>query len=265
MIENHPYVFFSYAHKNADVTLPCMDALRKSGVNLWYDDGIEAGSEWPEFIAQKVVDCNKFVLFVSNAYLDSQNCKRELNFAISRKKEILSIFIEEVSLSPGMEMQLGSYQAVYLNRFPSRESFFISLCKEPFFDSCRLSVAEEQTPQPVEKIPDEKKDFRTEGKKKGEKYKLFVNRYIKSRAVHKKSRILAALLAFFLGILGVHKFYLGQWFLGILYLVFLLIGCATVSFVIMIPVICPIIEMVLFLVSKKDKLKKRYGCDFKWL
>ena len=89
---DNSYVFISYAHRDSEAVLPCVQTMKQDGIHLWYDEGIEAGSEWPEFIAQKVIGCSKFVLFVSQAYLESQNCKRELNFAISRKKEILSVF-----------------------------------------------------------------------------------------------------------------------------------------------------------------------------
>jgi len=140
-----PYVFISYAHADGTVVIPGVMAMKNSNIELWYDEGIEAGSEWPEFIAQKVVACDKFVLFVSRAYLESQNCKRELNFAISRKKDILSIFIEDVELSPGMEMQLGTYQAIYRNRFADDLSFYDSLCREHFFDFCRKSSAKEES------------------------------------------------------------------------------------------------------------------------
>ena len=93
------YVFVSYAHKDSDIILPCVEAMKKSGINLWYDEGIQAGSEWPEYIAEKVASCSKFILFISKAYLESQNCKRELNFAISRKKDILSVFIGSIKFT----------------------------------------------------------------------------------------------------------------------------------------------------------------------
>ena len=134
------YVFISYAHADSKEVLPTIQAMESSNISLWYDNGIEAGSEWPEFIASKVMNCRKFVLFVSKAYLASQNCKRELNFAISRKKEILSIFLEEVELSPGMEMQLGTYQAIFRDRFTDNTTFAASLIKEPFFNDCRASA-----------------------------------------------------------------------------------------------------------------------------
>lgn len=155
MDNNRPYVFISYAHVNSDIVFPCIEAMKKEGVNLWFDEGIEAGSEWSEFIAQKVVECSKFVLFVSNAYLQSQNCKRELNFAISRKKDILSVFIEDAALSPGMEMQLGTYQALYRKRFDEDGQFCASLAQEHYFDGCRFEkpAGNEPAAQKSESIP----------------------------------------------------------------------------------------------------------------
>lgn len=136
---NNSYVFISYAHADRERVLLCLEAMEKSDINIWYDEGIAAGSEWPEYIAEKVALCTRFVLFVSNSYLESQNCKRELNFAISRNKEILTIYLENVNLTNGMEMQLGTYQAVFKNRFKSDFEFYTSLCGEAYFDVCRKS------------------------------------------------------------------------------------------------------------------------------
>lgn len=146
-MDNKPYVFISYAHLNSQQVLPCIQAMKRCGIQVWFDEGIAAGSEWPEYIAEKVVGCSKFVLFVSQAYLNSQNCKRELNFAISRKKEILSIFLEDVALSPGMEMQLGTYQSVYKSRFESTDAFHSFFEKEPFFYTCKVAATAAPQPQ----------------------------------------------------------------------------------------------------------------------
>ena len=72
-----PYIFISYAHANSDVVLPILNAMKADGISLWFDEGIVAGSEWPEYIAEKVVECHKFILFMSNAYAVSQNCKKQ--------------------------------------------------------------------------------------------------------------------------------------------------------------------------------------------
>lgn len=65
-----------------------------------------------------------------------------------------------------------------------------------------------------------------------------------------KSRIAAALLAFFLGGFGAHKFYLGQTGMGILYLLF----CWT-----FIPAIIALVEFILLLTMKDEVFNVRYG------
>lgn len=65
-----------------------------------------------------------------------------------------------------------------------------------------------------------------------------------------KSKVAAALLAFFLGGFGIHKFYLGQIGLGILYLVF----CWT-----FIPAIIAFIEFILLLTMSDETFNMKYG------
>jgi TM2 domain-containing membrane protein YozV len=65
-----------------------------------------------------------------------------------------------------------------------------------------------------------------------------------------KSRIAAALLAFFLGGFGVHKFYLGSVGLGLLYLLF---------FWTFIPSIVAFIEFIIFLTMSDEAFAQKYG------
>lgn len=65
-----------------------------------------------------------------------------------------------------------------------------------------------------------------------------------------KSKIAAALLAFFLGGFGVHKFYLGQIGQGILYLVF---------FWTFIPAIIAFIEFIILLTMSDETFNQKYG------
>ena len=233
MDKKSPFVFVSYAHRNCDAVMPAINEMQSQGITLWYDNGIAAGSEWPEFVAEKVVACDKFVLFVSKAYLESQNCKRELNFAISRKKEILSIFLEEVTLSPGMEMQLGSYQAIFRNRFPDHRKFCEAVSKEPFFDSCRGTS---QTPEnlfapQINELPVSKPDTQ----------------------LPIRNKKLAAVLAIVLGSFGVHKFYFRQYLFGLIYLAL----CWTY-----VPLVVSIVEGIMLLVQPDEVLERRYKCRF---
>lgn len=65
-----------------------------------------------------------------------------------------------------------------------------------------------------------------------------------------KNKTTAALLAIFVGRLGVHKFYLKKTFQGIIYLLF----CWTC-----IPAIVACIEGVLFLLSTESEFNQKYN------
>lgn len=65
-----------------------------------------------------------------------------------------------------------------------------------------------------------------------------------------KSKLAAALLAFFLGGLGIHKFYLGKTLWGIIYLVFCWTG---------IPSIIGFIEGILYLIKSEEAFHQQYG------
>ncbi|WP_353147972.1 TM2 domain-containing protein [Chryseobacterium sp.] len=65
-----------------------------------------------------------------------------------------------------------------------------------------------------------------------------------------KSKFTAAILAFFLGGLGIHRFYLGQTTMGILYLVF----CWT-----FIPALIAFIDFFIFIFMSEDRFNYKYN------
>lgn len=69
-------------------------------------------------------------------------------------------------------------------------------------------------------------------------------------AVGHKSRIAAALLAFFLGGFGVHKFYLGRVGWGVIYLLF----CWT-----FVPGVIAFVEFIVYLCMSDEAFARKYG------
>lgn len=216
--------------------------------------------------------------------MESQNCKRELNFAISRKKDILSVYLADVELSPGMEMQLGTYQAVFRKRFASLNLFCQSLCQENFFAECRGFFSKSTTAQAAAQVNSAKaaqsdSPFKTNGDLSGQKFDELFGQFFtqntkvavdsngkftspspaisqsnaksKAKAIPVKSRKVAALLAIFLGHLGIQRFYLRQYFLGVLSILF----CWTY-----IPAFVGLIEGIVLLCSTNEKFETKYKC-----
>ena len=141
-----PYIFISYAHKDSDKVYPILENMHSRGYRIWYDDGIAPGSEWPENIAQHLNDAAVVLAFISERSIASDNCRREITFALSKQKAFLSVMLEKTALSPGMELQLSAQQCVMGYAYDNREEFVDKICQCPDLASCLR--------QPV-KIPDD--------------------------------------------------------------------------------------------------------------
>lgn len=124
---NLPYIFVSYAHRDSVEVLKIISRMQSEGYRIWYDDGIDPGTEWDEFIASKLNDSGYVLAFISQNYLLSENCKDELNYARDKGKRRLLIYLENVSLPEGMQMRLNRLQAVHKYTYTSDEIFYQKL------------------------------------------------------------------------------------------------------------------------------------------
>lgn len=128
---NEPYIFVSYAHKDSARVLPIIAALQEEGYRIWYDAGIVAGTEWPEYIAGHIKKSGCVLLFLSESYIVSQNCRQELTFAQANQIPMLNVYLENVTLTDGMQMQLGLNQCLFFENHRDSNSFFNELLKAP--------------------------------------------------------------------------------------------------------------------------------------
>lgn len=136
MPEERPYAFISYSHRDSDRVIPVLDRLEQRGVAIWYDQGIEVGSEWPEFIAQALVGAQCVIVFITPNSVASQNCRREINFAISKGIDVVAAYLEPTELSPGMELQLNTLQALFREYYPDDGSFADALATARVLQPC---------------------------------------------------------------------------------------------------------------------------------
>jgi hypothetical protein len=119
-----PYIFISYAHKNSDIVYAHITRLRNEGFRVWYDEGIDPGTDWSDEIASALVNAEVFLVFISDAAVASHNVRKEIVFAIDRKKYMVCVHVEETDLPSGLRMQLGNIQALLENRFQDKEKFY---------------------------------------------------------------------------------------------------------------------------------------------
>lgn len=108
---------------------------------MWYDAGIEAGTEWPENIASHLAKASAVLAFLSPSAIASQNCRQEITFALSRNRALLAVYLDELTLPLGMEMQLGLTQSLFYYRHPTRDAFMAELLKSSLLSPCRSAVS----------------------------------------------------------------------------------------------------------------------------
>lgn len=131
-----PYLFVSYCHKDGGSVLPALRFLQDKGVRLWYDTGIDPGTEWPEVIADHLDQGSVFLAFISSNSLESHNCRKEFNFAMMKNMPALIVVLEPVQLTPVMKLQMASLQAIYSYECQPEE-FREKLLKMPALAFCR--------------------------------------------------------------------------------------------------------------------------------
>ena len=160
---NAPYIFVSYCHKDKDSVLPVIESMAENGYRIWYDKGIHPGSEWPEIVAEHLEQCAVFLIFISDHYMQSQNCIREIHFAVARNKKMISVMMEPVRLTPGVEMQLCVSQALHYDQYSDKKMFYKDLYRAEALVGCKtVSPSEAPAKQAESRNPE------TDRKKKQE-------------------------------------------------------------------------------------------------
>ncbi|MBP5606207.1 MAG: toll/interleukin-1 receptor domain-containing protein [Ruminiclostridium sp.] len=147
--EKYPYIFISYSHRNSEKVVQILKRLCKERYNIWYDIGIVPGTDWDTNIAEHISGCTYFIAFISEEYLESSNCRDEINYARDIEKKMVLIYLSEVSLPSGMGMRLNRLQAIHRINYPDEEAFYMKLFSSEGLDECRLT--EEQMSEPPEK------------------------------------------------------------------------------------------------------------------
>lgn len=145
--ETKPYVFISYSHRDTERVVEIMNRLRAEGFNIWYDGGIDPGTEWDENIAMHVKNCAYFIAFVSDGYINSKNCKDELNYSRDLDKEQLLVYLDDVQLPDGMAMRMNRIQAIFWCKYDKSniEEAYHKLFSAKGIEKARVHNTEHQT------------------------------------------------------------------------------------------------------------------------
>lgn len=153
-----PYVFVSYAHDDKARVYPIIQKLQDRGLRVWYDDALEGGDDWREKVALALDGSTQVIGFISKNFVQSRDCKDEINMARSEGKGPILTSLEEVSFPADMRLSFSSMNIIKRSNYSSVDEFVdkiaLSEALRPcFYDLSRRPVRNQSNPAPVKSAP----------------------------------------------------------------------------------------------------------------
>lgn len=109
---DEPYVFVCYAHADAGTVYPEIAWLCEQGVNIWYDEGISPGAEFPERLGTAILGASAILFYVSPRSVNSRHCRDEIYFSLDHDIPVIALHLEKTELPPGLALSTGTTQAL---------------------------------------------------------------------------------------------------------------------------------------------------------
>lgn len=127
---NKPYIFVSYAHKDAEIVFKEIKKFHDNGYPVWYDQGLTPGQEWDEEIANALMNCGLLVVFISENSMASKNVHDEIKMAINEDIDIVPIYLDETELTPALKLRLSNKHAIF--KYLATDSDYLFECFKAF-------------------------------------------------------------------------------------------------------------------------------------
>jgi hypothetical protein len=119
-------VFISYSHKDGGYAHRLADELRSHQIEVWIDDRIDYGDQWPRVIQDNLAACRIFIVLMSSRSFNSMWVQNEVSYAQANQKTVFPLLLEgDVWLS----MSARQYVDVQTGEMPP-EKFFDRLKRE---------------------------------------------------------------------------------------------------------------------------------------
>lgn len=118
---DEPYVFVCYAHDDAKIVYPELRWLRDQGVNVWYDEGISPGAEFPERLGNAILGACLLLFYVSPRSAASRHCRDEAYFALDHAVPVRPCHIVATDLPAGLALSTATTQGLMRHEMPLRE------------------------------------------------------------------------------------------------------------------------------------------------
>lgn len=118
------HVFISYSHKDTDYAHALASKLQGKGFDIWIDERLDYGSQWPHEVQKQLDSCSAFLLIMSPRAYASEWVQSELQRAKRKLKPVFPLLLE--GEEPWLSVESTQYYDVRGEEFPD-EKFYAAL------------------------------------------------------------------------------------------------------------------------------------------
>jgi TolB-like protein len=110
-------IFISYSSKDRAQAEQLTELLASAGLSVWIDQSaLAASTSWSAEIVDAIANCQAFIVLLSPNSIESHNVIKEVSLASEKRKKILPLDLEPVTLPRELEYQLaGIHRAPLAN------------------------------------------------------------------------------------------------------------------------------------------------------
>jgi hypothetical protein len=110
------HIFISYSHKDTKYAHGLSDNLKSIGFDVWIDERLDYGSQWPHEIQKQLDSCDAFILIMTPRSFVSDWVQSELQRAKRKLKPIFPLLLE--GDEPWLSVESTQYFDVRGEKFP---------------------------------------------------------------------------------------------------------------------------------------------------
>jgi len=132
------HIFISYSHKDTDYAHGLADNLKNMGFDVWIDERLDYGSQWPQEIQKQLDACDAFILIMSPRSFASEWVQSELQRAKRKLKPIFPLLLE--GDEPWLSVESTQFYDVRGRNFPDAK----------FYSALKRVVSTDQTASTIQ-------------------------------------------------------------------------------------------------------------------
>ncbi len=110
-------IFISYSSKDREKAEQLTELLASAGLSVWIDQSaLDVATSWSAEIVDAINNCHAFIVLLSPNSIESHNVIKEVSLASEKRKKILPLDLEPITLPRELEYQLaGIHRAPMTN------------------------------------------------------------------------------------------------------------------------------------------------------